>query len=217
MRVAVTLEQCWHKVPGGTARATLDAVAAVAARGDVDQIGVSARHRDPAPEPWRPPIPVVGLPLPRLALYESWQRLRRPRVERATGAVDVMHATAHVASASRAPMVATVHDLHFLHEPSHFTERGVRVFNRFLDIVRAEAAIVVCPSEATRADCVAAGIEEARLRITPWGPRAVAVADGEAERVRSVHGLDRPFVPFAGPAQPRTTLAQLFSHLRLPI
>src|SRR3546814_2555176 len=81
-----------------------------------------------------------------------------------SGAVDVVHATAHVASASRAPMVATVHDLHFLHEPSHFTARGVRVFNRFLDIVRAEAAIVVCPSEATRADCVAAGIEAARLR-----------------------------------------------------
>ncbi|HEY9558955.1 MAG TPA: glycosyltransferase family 1 protein, partial [Acidimicrobiales bacterium] len=211
MRVAVTLEQCWHKVPGGTARATLDAVAAVAARGDVDQIGVSARHRDPAPEPWRPPIPVVGLPLPRLALYESWQRLRRPRVERATGAVDVVHATAHVASASRAPMVATVHDLHFLHEPSHFTARGVRVFNRFLDIVRAEAAIVVCPSEATRADCVAAGIEAARLRITPWGTSAVAVADGEAERVRSAYGLDRPFVLFAGTAEPRKNLARLLA------
>src|SRR3546814_14176765 len=106
MRVAVTLEQCWHKVPGGTARATLDAVAAVAARGDVDQVGVSARHRDPAPEPWRPPIPVVGLPLPRLALYESWPRLPRPRVERATGAVDVVPATPHVASAPRAPKVA---------------------------------------------------------------------------------------------------------------
>ena len=33
MRVAVTLEQCWHRVPGGTARATLDTVDAVAARG----------------------------------------------------------------------------------------------------------------------------------------------------------------------------------------
>src|SRR3546814_5587414 len=98
-------------------------------------------------------------------------------------------------------MVATVHDLHFLHEPSHFTARGVRVFNRFLDIVRAEAAIVVCPSEATRADCVAAGIEAARLRITPWGTSAVAVADGEAERVRSAYGLDRPFVFFAGTAE----------------
>ena len=42
MRVAVTLEQCWHRVPGGTARSTLDTVAAVAARGDVDQVGVSA-------------------------------------------------------------------------------------------------------------------------------------------------------------------------------
>jgi hypothetical protein len=77
-------------------------------------------------------------------------------VERATGAVDVVHSTAHVAAASRAPMVATVHDLHFLHEPGHFTPRGVAVFNRFLDLVRAEAAIVVAPSDATLADCRAA-------------------------------------------------------------
>ena len=30
----------------------------------------------------------------------------------------------HVASASRAPWVATIHDLHFLHEPGHFTHAG---------------------------------------------------------------------------------------------
>src|SRR5688572_24880268 len=154
MRVAVTLEQCWHRVPGGTARSTLDTVAAVAARGDVDQVGVSAWHRQPAPEAWRPSVPVRRLPLPRLALYDAWQRLRRPHVERATGPVDLVHATAHVASASRAPWVATIHDLHFLHEPGHFTRRGVSVFMRFLDLVRAEAALVVCPSEATRRDCV---------------------------------------------------------------
>src|SRR5688572_13048492 len=173
MRVAVTLEQCWHEVPGGTARATLDTVEAVAARGDVDQVGVSARHRGSAPAAWRPGIPVRSLPLPRTVLYESWQRLRRPAVERATGTVDVVHSTAHVAAASRAPMVATVHDLHFLHEPSHFTRHGVGVFTRFLDLVRDEAAVVVCPSEATRADCEAAGIDRARLRVTPWATHAV--------------------------------------------
>ena len=32
MRVAVTLEQCWHRVPGGTARATLDTVERRSAR-----------------------------------------------------------------------------------------------------------------------------------------------------------------------------------------
>jgi glycosyltransferase involved in cell wall biosynthesis len=209
MRVAVTLEQCWHRVPGGTARATLDTVDAVAARGDVEQVGVSARHRAPAPEAWRPSVPVESLPLPRAALYEAWQRLRRPLVEQATGGVDVVHSTAHVAAASNAPMVATIHDLHFLHEPSHFTRRGVGVFTRFLDLVRHEAAIVVCPSEATRVDCESAGIERARLRVTPWATHAVAVPPSEATRAREAYGLTRPFVLFAGTVEPRKNLGRL--------
>ena len=162
MRVAVTLEQCWHRVPGGSARATLDTVAALQRRGGLEQVGVSAWHRQPPQGAWKPTIDVRALPLPRRALYDAWQRLRHPIVERATGAVDLVHATAHVASASRAPMVATIHDLHFLYEPAHFTARGVSVFTRFLAIVRDEAAVVVCPSEATRADCVAAGINADR-------------------------------------------------------
>lgn len=209
MRVAVTLEQCWHRVPGGTARATLDTVAAIARQGRVEQVGVSARHREPPPKEWTPVIPVVPLPLPRVALYDTWQRLRWPPVERATGPVDVVHATAHVAAASRAPLVATVHDLHFLHEPSHFTARGVRVFTRFLDVIRREAAMVICPSEATRVDCEAAGIDRARLRVTPWGTDAHRVDSAEVERVRRHYALDRPFVLFAGTAEPRKNLARL--------
>jgi glycosyltransferase involved in cell wall biosynthesis len=209
MRVAVTLEQCWHRVPGGTARATLDTVAAVAARGEVDQVGVSAHHREPPPEAWRPTIPVHALPLPRLLLYDAWQRLRRPVVERATGPVDLVHATSHVASASTAPWVATIHDLHFLHEPSHFTRRGVSVFRRFLALVREQAALVVCPSEATRGECIDAGIDAARLRVTPWGTDTVRVADREVDRVRAAYDLHRPYVLFAGTVEPRKNLPRL--------
>jgi glycosyltransferase involved in cell wall biosynthesis len=209
MRVAVTLEQCWHRVPGGTARATLDAVSAVAAHGGVEQVGVSAWHRSPPEAPWAPSIGVRRLPLPRLALYDSWQRLRHPRVERVTGPVDLVHSTAHVAAASAAPMVATVHDLHFLHEPAHFTARGIAVFNRFLDLARAEAAMVVCPSEATLADCEAAGIERPRLRVTPWGTDRRPVADGEAARVRAAYGLDRRIVLFTATLEPRKNLVRL--------
>lgn len=209
MRVAITLEQCWHKVPGGTARATLDTIAGVAQTGDVDQIGVSARHSAPPPDGWRPQIPVAPLPLPRLLLYDAWQRLRHPVVERATGPVDLVHATAHVAAASRAPLVATVHDLHFLHEPSHFTRRGVSVFTRFLDVIRDEAAMVICPSEATRADCEGAGIDQARLRVTPWGTDRRAVPSTEADRVCRAYDLPGRFVLFAGTAEPRKNLARL--------
>ena len=211
MRVAVTLEQCWHRVPGGTARATLDTVDAVAARGDVEQVGrerpaprAGARRRgDPASRSRR-------CRCPRLALYESWQRLRRP-ARRAGDRRRSTSSTPPPTSPPRraAPMVATVHDLHFLHEPSHFTRRGVGVFTRFLDLVRDEAAVVVCPSEATRADCEAAGIDRARLRVTPWATHAVPVAPSEAARVREAYGLHRPFVLFAGTVEPRKNLGRL--------
>ena len=213
MRVAVTLEQCWHRVPGGTARATLDAVAAVQADGRVDQVGVSAWHRRPPVAAWMPPIPVRRLPLPRLALYDAWQRARHPVVERATGPVDLAHSTAHVAAASRAPMVVTVHDLHFLHEPSHFTQRGVAVFRRFLDLVRAEAAAVICPSEATRVDCESAGISPERVHVVPWATGAEAVSAAEVRRVRAAYGLQGPFVLSTGTVEPRKNLGRLLEAM----
>jgi glycosyltransferase involved in cell wall biosynthesis len=209
MRVAVTLEQCWHRVPGGTARATLDTIAAVSARGGVDQIGVSAWHRQPPPEAWQPSIPVRALPLPRLLLYDAWQRLRRPVAEVATGPVDLVHATGHVAAAAKAPLVASVYDLSFLHDPSHFTGRGVSVFTRFLDVIRAEAAMVICPSEATRADCLETGIDAARLRVVPLGTAARPAGPIDIERVRARYDLTRPYVLFVGTIEPRKNVARL--------
>lgn len=209
MRVAVTLEQCWHRVPGGTARATLETVAAVAARGDVQQIGVSAWHRHPPTDAWRPTIPVRALPLPRVPLYDAWQRLRHPHVERVTGPVDLVHATGHVAAASRAPLVVNVYDLSFLHDPSHFTKRGISVFHRFLDLVRDEARMVICPSEATRGDCLEAGIDDSRLRVVPLGTSTVPTSEADVARVRAAYDLRRPFVLFVGTIEPRKNLGRL--------
>jgi glycosyltransferase involved in cell wall biosynthesis len=105
--------------------------------------------------------------------------------------------------------VATVHDLHFVHEPSHFTPRGVSVFNRFLTLVQDEATLVLCPSDATRVDCEAVGIEADRIRVTPWGTDATRVADTEVDRVRAAYGLARPYVLFAGTVEPRKNLPRL--------
>ena len=59
VRVAFTLEQCWHRVPGGTAVAALELARALRSRPGLELIGVAARHRDPPPEQWRPPIAVA--------------------------------------------------------------------------------------------------------------------------------------------------------------
>jgi glycosyltransferase involved in cell wall biosynthesis len=152
---------------------------------------------------------VRRLPLPRHLLYETWPRFGWPAVERATGPVDLTHCTVHLPIASKAPWVTSAYDLHFLHEPGHFTPRGTRLYNQWLDQVREGAAMVICPSVATRDDCLAAGIEADRLRVVPLGVDAAPAADGEAARVRARYGLERPVILFVGTVEPRKNLARL--------
>lgn len=214
MRVAVNLEQCWHEVPGGTARTSIDVAAALDRRPDIDVIGVAARHRRPPADPWRPTVPVRHLPLPRPVLYEAWHGLRRPRVERWTGPVDVHHVLGGAVAASRAPLVVTIHDLAFLHHPDLFTRHGLRFFERALAITRDEAAQVLVPSRATLDDCVAAGIDRNRLRHAPWGFEVPTVEPAEIEAVRARFGISGRYVVVVGTLEPRKNLPRLLDAWR---
>ncbi|MEO7557030.1 MAG: glycosyltransferase family 1 protein [Acidimicrobiales bacterium] len=221
MRVAVTVEQSWHRVPGGTAWSVLELLRALGRRADLAVVGVAARHQHPAPEGWRPPVVTRHLTLPRLALYEAWHLPvgRFPRVERATGRVDVVHASTLAYPATAAPVVATVHDLAFLDDAGVATRHGLRFSRRGLDLARRHAALVVCPSEATRRDCLRAGIDDARLRVVPWGVDAEPATAADIERARARHGLDRPYVLFCGTVEPRKNLPallQAFAGLERP-
>jgi glycosyltransferase involved in cell wall biosynthesis len=220
VRVAVVVEQCWHRVPGGTAGAVVDQVAAVAATGRVDQVGVAARHSRPPDDPWRPGIPVSHLPLPRAVLYPAWHHWRRPSVERATGPVDVIHATGYAIPPRRRPLVVTLHDLAWRHDPSMFTRHGVRFFEAGLRCVRGDADLVLCPSQATLEDCIAAGIERSRLRHVPWGMDGgaggtVEVREGDGARVRMAYGLTGRYVLFVGTLEPRKNLPGLLEAFEL--
>jgi|SRR5581483_7891394 len=211
LQVAVTLEQCWHAVPGGTARSTIELVRALARRDDVALVGVAARHRHPPPAEWAPPVAVRHLPLPRNLLYETWHApwWRWPAVERATGPVDVVHATAVAYPAARAPVVVTVHDLAFLEDARLATRHGHRFFRRGTELARRHARLVMCPSQATLEDCVRAGFAPERLRVVPWGVAPSTVTDGDVARVRAAHGLDGPYVLFSGTVEPRKNLPRL--------
>jgi glycosyltransferase involved in cell wall biosynthesis len=217
MRAAVVIEQSWHRVPGGTATAVLDQVKAVAAAGEVDQVGVAARHREPAPAAFRPAIDVRHLPLPRRALYETWHRLRWPAVERATGPVDVVHATGYAIPPRSAPLVATIHDVAWRRDPSMFTRNGVRFFEAGLRCVVDDADLVLCPSRATVDDCRGAGIDAERLRRVPWGMTVVDVGDDEVAAARERYGLTGRYVLSVGTVEPRKNLRRLLdAFARLP-
>ncbi len=213
VRVAYTLEQCWHRVPGGTGVAALRIAEALGPHNDVRLIGVAGRHRHLPPDPWVPPIPVAHLPIAAPWLYETWLRAGWPKVERATGPVDIAHATTLIPCPTNGKLIVTLHDLAWLHEPKHFTRHGVRVFTRSLRHIRAKADLVLCCSQATMDDCVRAGIDADRLRLVPLGVETARADDAEVARVRAAHSLPDEYLLFVGTVEPRKNLRGLVAAM----
>jgi glycosyltransferase involved in cell wall biosynthesis len=216
LRVAVTVEQSWQRVPGGTAASTNALLAELARRADTDVWGVAARHRRPAPGPWQPPVPVHHLPLPRAALYRSWHGLRLPPVHAGGGRrPDVVHATSPAVPPASAPLVATVHDLAFLDRPELYTPRGVRFLRRGTELAREQAAAVVVPSEWVRRECLVAGFDDERLHVVPHGVAVPDVTAADVAALRRRLDLNGDYVLWCGTHEPRKNLATLLRAFEL--
>ena len=209
MRVAITLEQCWHDVPGGTGVYGVELARELALISDLELVGVAGRHRAAATAGFAPTVPVRSLPVAGPLLYEGWLRLGWPRVEGATGRVDVVHATSIIPAATTAPLVVTIHDLAFVHDPSHFTRRGVDVFRRSMRLVKRRASRIICVSQATLDDCIAHGFDVDRLRCVENGVRPIAVTDTDVRTVKARHRLPDDYLLFVGTIEPRKNLSRL--------
>ena len=157
---------------------------------------------------------MAHLPLPRLGLYESWQRFRRPAVQRVTGPVDLVHATTMAVPPKSAPLVLTVHDLAFLADPSHFSRRGLSFFRRGLTLARRDADLVLVPSQAVQTDCVAAGFAPERLQVVPHGVDSAPATADDIARVRATYGLGGRYLLWTGTREPRKNLRGLLAAFR---
>jgi glycosyltransferase involved in cell wall biosynthesis len=146
-------------------------------------------------------------------LFESWLRLRWPKVESVVDNADLVHSTTIIPPATSLPLVVTVHDLAFLRHPDFFTARGNKVFRRSLDIIRDKAAMVLCSSQVTLDDCRTAGIGADRLRLVPLGVTSQTITDVDRARVRATYDLPERFVLFVGTLEPRKNLARLIAAL----
>ena len=213
LRLAVPLEQLWHPVPGGTARATTETVRALADRTDVRARGVAGWHRRSRRGRAVDLVPVAYLPWWRPLLYEGWLRAGRPRIERHVGPVDVAWAAAMVVPATRAPVVATVHDLGFLDAPEHLSRRGRHFFPRAFAAVRDRAALVVCPSAVVADACTRHGIDRDRIRVIGWGVGAPLATEAVARAVVLARDLPDRFVLWVGTVEPRKNLTGLVAAM----
>lgn len=217
-RVAVSLTQCWHAVPGGTATSVIALVEALAARDDVDVVAVGARGAANPLLVLPDEVPLRRFGLPVGVLYDAWDRLGRPRLEAALDpgldAPDVVHLTVPMGPPrSTTPLVATVHDLFPLSRPDWFTRRGARLMSRALGRIRDRADAVMVPSSVVAEDCVTHGFDPGRLRVVPWGSKAVHVPAPRVEAVRRRFHLDGRYVLFVGTVEPRKGLPVLADAL----
>ena len=207
-RVAYLVEQCWHRVPGGTAVATAEIANALIRRNDIELNGIAAWHKN-APDVQLPEgLHVSHSKLPRQLLYRSWRSLNRPKVETLIGDVDLVHASGGAIPPTRLPFISTIYDLSWRHNPSWFPPRGRHFAEEWLqDSYKAD--LVLCPSKATRLDLIEAGFDSKKIRIVPLGVRQRKVENQSIQLLRETYGLEENFVLWMGTIEPRKNLPTL--------
>lgn len=215
-RVGVVVEQLWQPVPGGSGTYIRELVAALRADG-ARLAGLAAHHRGTSPQEVGLPedLPLRCTHLPRRALYDAWNTLRRPLAEAVLPGAEVIHATTWALPGTRLPLAVTVHDVAFLRTPEHFTRRGNRYFHRSLERTIREAGAVIVPSQATADDCVRAGIDANRIVVVPHGVRTLPVTDQDMTEFRSAHNLHRPYLLWTGTREPRKNLPTLLAAFEI--
>ncbi|MDP1821512.1 MAG: glycosyltransferase family 1 protein [Acidimicrobiales bacterium] len=127
-----------------------------------------ASTREPGSPSWvAPPLGLGSLGGPRRALAMAWALTGRPAVDRRLGhpaLVHLLHPWAPVPT--RAPLVATVHDLMPLLHPEWYGRVERWSYRRGIHHVRADAAAVVAVSQWSADQLVAeAGIERDRIHV----------------------------------------------------
>jgi glycosyltransferase involved in cell wall biosynthesis len=139
-------------------------------------------------------------------LRALWLRSDHPRIERWTGAVDVVHGPNFVVPPARATRVVTIHDLTFLHHPELCTA-DVLQYPGLLRRAIASGAWVHAVSEFVRQEVIDVfGAAPERVVAIPNGvtsPPSLDAAEG-----RRLAGAD-PYVLALGTVEPRKDLPTL--------
>jgi glycosyltransferase involved in cell wall biosynthesis len=228
VRVALHIDQLWFRAPGGIGTYVRNLTAHFgAASDDPEIVPFSAywrRRRNPPDEAHREEgyrTPRINLPIQ--TLYPSWAYVRRPRLPRRFGHLDVIHATNHAAippARAGQGLVVTVHDLAFERFPELFPARWLRLYRRGLAIAVREADLILTPSAHTARDLEIHGVDRARVRVTPLAaPRLAAPPEAVIEDPLRSEELKAgaPFLLVVGTLEPRKNLPRLVRAFRAAV
>jgi glycosyltransferase involved in cell wall biosynthesis len=170
--------------------------------------------------PGHPNLVERWTPIPATWFERTAMRYEQPPLERLIR-FDVLWATNFVPPPTRSRrLVLTVHDLAFRRFPDSAPMATRRWLTR-LDRALRQAAEIVTPSEATRADLVDLyPVDAERVTAIHHGVdhhRFHPASPPEVHRVRRKFGIDGPYLLFVGGLEPRKNLpALLRAYATLP-
>ncbi|MEW6553627.1 MAG: glycosyltransferase family 1 protein [Actinomycetota bacterium] len=211
MRAAIFADQLFYDQPGGIGTYLRHLVPGLAGR--LDGQLVLAHHGSGSGQlfPGLDAVEEACLPARRDAMGLAWHGVGRPYLERYLGGLDLVHAPSLVFPPSRAPLVATVHDLCILKYPGAFPLRWNLFHQRGLRLILRHARVILADSHSTGDDLRSLiGKGDPRVRVVPLG---VDVPDSpgreEIEEVLARHGLKPGYILFVGTVEPRKNLHRL--------
>ncbi len=147
-----------------------------------------------------PHTPLVRIPVTLVA-----ELRRRP--------VDLLHVQYTAPPFAPCPIVATIHDISFVHLPQTFKRRSWMQLRLTVRRTVREAAHIIVPSEFTRSDLIETyHIRPERVSVISLAAAAHfrPVEDAaEIERVRRAYGIEGEYILAVGSIQPRKNLARL--------
>jgi alpha-1,3-rhamnosyl/mannosyltransferase len=169
--VALVAHRIADHDPSGIGRYYRELIAALAAEEGAPRL-VAVTPSEPDAPDWLPAG--VGrrvIPGPRRVVQFGWSAVGRPRVDRWTGGVDVVHALhAWAPVPTRGPLVVTVHDLMPVLNPGWYRPDHRWALVRGLEAAARHAARIVADS-AWVASMVEnrLGVARARISVVPLG------------------------------------------------
>ena len=213
IRVAYLIEQCWHRVPGGTAVTAVNLAEEMCRLEGIDLVGISANHKKNPKKPIPESMTIVNSKLPRQILYEMWNRFDIPKAENLVKSVDLVHASGGAVPSTDLPLVATIHDLSWREQNDWFPSRGKRFAEAWLDKAR-KAERIICPSQTTFKDLVKAEFDEQIIRIVPLGVKTRKVGQDQVESLLEENSIKTPFVLWVGTIEPRKNIPTLVQAMQ---